>query len=70
MLCCPHCEGSAKLQTGTIKINGHPRRCAWVYCQKCKARTNYYLRDTYPDYIDMAADAWNMRVEDWEDEGI
>lgn len=68
LLSCPHCEGSGKLKTGRIIINGHPERVAWVYCTKCKCRTNYFRRAGYDDYIEMAAIAWNMRVEDWEED--
>lgn len=67
---CPHCEGKAKMKTGLIKIDGQPRRCAWVVCQKCMCRTNYFQRSEYPDYMDMAAAAWNMRVEDWYDDEL
>ena len=67
MLACPHCEGSAKLRVDTIKIGGKAERCAWVYCTKCKARTNYYRRSIYTDYVDQAVVAWNMRTEEWDE---
>lgn len=65
LLSCPHCEGSAKLQVGNVKINGHPERCAWVYCTQCFCKTKYFRRAAYDDYVSRAVAAWNMRVEDW-----
>ena len=68
LLYCPHCDGDPRLRVDVIKIAGRPEKAAWVYCRKCFAKTNYYRKALYPDYIDQAVAAWNARVEEWYDE--
>ncbi len=59
---CPFCGGEARLKVDNMYIRKESQRCAWVYCKRCNARTNYYLRRDAPeDYVSYAIDAWEMR---------
>ena len=59
---CPFCGGEGRLRSDYMMIRKESQKCAWVYCRRCNARTNYYLRKDAPeDYIEYAIDAWNMR---------
>ena len=60
---CPHCGGDAIVGTKTFDVFNVG---AYVFCNKCGARTAIYHSRTglYRESEKMAADAWNKRAED------
>ena len=63
LLPCPFCGGEATLSSNNMMIQGESEMCAWVYCKKCHARTNYKRRSRREHYVHDAIVAWNARCE-------
>ena len=59
---CPFCNGEARLSKNYMRIKGESIKCAWVYCLKCGAKTNYQLKDKSEFYVTDALNVWNVRA--------
>lgn len=60
---CPFCGGEAIISRNDMIIKRKTQRCAWVYCQKCGAKTPYYMRSNFEHYMRSAIEAWNRRAD-------
>ena len=58
----PFCGGEAIISRNDMIIKRKSQRCAWVYCQKCGAKTPYYMRSNFEHYMRSAIEAWNRRA--------
>ena len=56
---CPFCGGDARVGIKTFDLFNN---VAYVYCHKCKARTDYVEADVHISAIEKAKQMWNKRI--------
>lgn len=60
---CPFCGGEAHFHRNNVMISNKSEKCAWVHCNRCGAKTKYFLRKFDKHYMRSANEAWNRRTD-------